>query len=161
MLGLPHVATLCGYLSFYFLLHRTPTWSLKLVMTHWSEQWLSLEIKTSLETELVFDTGRHGCVTAKGGEVWGWLALFDPKLSPMQLASLVAFKITRPPSPHISCPLSHVWPPTSLHVYHISYKGPNKYSQPLSVLPQLLQQPNLKGNIPVPPLKILHLKYLH
>ena len=60
----------------------------------------------------------------------------------MQLASLVAFKITRPPRypPHLYPPPPHFLPPpscltpTTLHAYHISYKGPNKYPQPLCAL---------------------------
>lgn len=148
MLGLPHVATLCSYLSFYYLYlcpghTQPPNRLMKLVMTHWSEQWLSLKMKTRLETELVFHTGRHGCVTAEGGEIWGWLAFFDPKLSPVQLASLVAFKITKLPFPHISCPLPHVWPPppytsatfhirAPINILNSSVYCHNYYSSPIS-----------------------------
>lgn len=62
---------------------------------------------------------------------WEWLALFDPKLYPVQLASPVAFIITIPPfiSPS-KTPSTHFLPLPSLPsapAYHISYKGPNKY----------------------------------
>lgn len=157
MLGRPHVVSLCGYLTFHFFVplfktHTLPTW-LPCLVTHWSEWWLSLKMKARLEAGLLFDTARHGCVTAERGEVWGWLPFFDPKLSPVQLASLVAFKITRPPSippsrpssPHVSCPLPSVWPPPPYTPTTFHIRAPiNILNRSVHCL-QLLQKPYLSS----------------
>lgn len=81
--------------------------------------------------------------SGRRGETRVALILWSAKLSPVQLASLVAFKITRPPWYPLSRPpspptfpalflvLSDPTTPTTRYAYQISYKGPNKYLRPL------------------------------
>lgn len=80
--------------------------------------------------------------SGRRGETRVALILWSAKLSPVQLASLVAFKITRPPWYPLSRPPSPPTfpalflvlsdPPTpTRYAYQISYKGPNKYLRPL------------------------------
>lgn len=146
---------LCS-LIFYFLWplhpeHTLPTWLPQLFMTQCPKRWLSLKMKA----RLFFDAARRGCVTAEGGDVQGWLVFFDPTLSPLQLASLVGLQITRPrsipiqtPSPRRFLPLYSCLTPDSLQAYHISYKGPNKYPQPLCGLPTITAASPLSSEAP-------------
>lgn len=113
---------------------------LKHDMTQWSKQWLSHKIKSRLgaRKKLDMDVSQK----KEGRYEGGWHSLI---LSPVQLAFLMAFKITRPPlippcrtpSPTFPAPFLLSDPPTTLHAYYISYKGPNKYPKPRCALPTI------------------------
>lgn len=156
MLGLPHVVRLCGYLS----------WFSYLCPRHTLSTWLKARHDTMVQTVTVSQNknqvgGRPVLQKKKkldmdvsqrkeGRYEGGWHSLI---LSPVQLAFLMAFKITRPPlippcrtppPPHFLPPflLSDPPPPPSTPTtFHI--RAPINILNPCVHYPQLQKQPYL------------------